>query len=518
MRDFQTQIQDYVCSAHAMLAVLTPEKDRVIHEIRQAAEKIDREVIEWSVATGFRDSEGESQGGPQCTKPDCALEHVVKFEEKTIIVFKDFDFYLHVETFPQCDVVIGWLEELKQHLSNNKKTLIFVGPEVQVPPILRHDITVMDFALPDDRQIAKHIEFIAGGVEIPGQAKKGIKVDPELMPLLVRACKGMTQQEILDRTSLAVRIHRTFNMEAAKTIIRAKAGVIGSTGLLGYEEPPEGGLSIVGGLANLKAHLARAKARFADAARKFGCRWPRGIAAIGVPGCGKSLLARQVAGFFCSPLLTLDVGALMDKYVGQSEANAREAIRIIESIGDCVLMIDEIEKGFGDGDLDGGSSKRVFGTFLKWLSDRKSHVFVVATANDVTSLPPETFRSGRFDKVFFVDLPNAEERAEIIAIHLKLKGRDPNNFDVPEIVKATENFTGSDIEQAVEEGLVTAFMAESQLATEHVIEGAKSVVPLFKTEPERVTEIRDWCSKRAEPANVKPVGLKAGRRAVQVTA
>lgn len=232
--------------------------------------------------------------------------------------------------------------------------------------------------------------------------------------------------------------------------------------------------------------------------------------------CGKTATTLAIASEFGFPLIAMDVGNLMDKYVGESESNMRAAIQILESVAPCVLQLDEIEKGFGGvGDLDGGASKRVFGTFIKWLNDHRSPVYVVATANQVESLPPEFARKGRFDEIFGVDLPTPEERAEIIRIHLAKRGRDPNTYGIEEIVAATENFTGADIEQAIKVGLKIAFAAKRELTTEHCLKGAASITPLSKTEPQRIQTIRDWCATHAKAANVKPLVVppaKGGRR------
>ncbi len=517
MKDFRANLLDYVLSGHAMLAVLTHEKSRAIEEIVGAADLADRPVHVWNIATGWEDSEGKAsipqQGLPE---PDMAIQEITKLPDNSLVILKDFGVYVRQETCPKADIVCGWLEQIKPHLYSQGKSIIFLGPEFTNPISLRHDITHLEFDLPDAEQIEKQVRYVCENVQSGNGAK--FEANEEMVPEIVDACKGMTQQQIIDRVALALRVHKNLTPAAKKLILHEKAGLIRQSGILTYFEPPEGGLDLIGGLDALKQHVRLDKPCFGDDAREFGIEYPKGILLVGLPGCGKTLTTLGIASDFMLPLIRFDVGSIMSKYVGESEAQIREALRLMEAIAPCVVQFDEIEKGFGGvGDLDGGASQRVFGTVIKWMNDKTSPVYIVATANRVQSLPPEFMRKGRFDEIFFVDLPNEDERAEIIRIHLSKRRRKPDQFDIAAIVKATDGFTGSDVEQAIKMGLKMAFSEDKPLATDHCVRGAESIVPLTKTESTRIEEIRNWCSTRAKPANIKETRGLATKPARRIT-
>jgi SpoVK/Ycf46/Vps4 family AAA+-type ATPase len=253
----------------------------------------------------------------------------------------------------------------------------------------------------------------------------------------------------------------------------------------------------------LKKWLGQRGKAFSQKAREFGLPHPKGVLIVGIPGTGKSLTAKCIGAAWDMPVLRMDVGALFGQYVGQSEANFRKAIKTAEAISPCVLWIDEIEKGFGSasGSHDSGTSARVFGSFLSWMSEKTSQVFVVATANDVSALPPEMLRKGRFDELFFVDLPNAADRGEVFKIHLSRLGRDPDKYSVNELVEATDSFTGAEIEQVVIDGLYLAFDEERDLEDSDMLSAASRTVPLAVTMEKRISDLRKWSNGRALRAN-----------------
>jgi len=515
MNDFKNDFVDYCLSGHAMLSVRTHEKDRAIDQIREAAAEMGRNVFVWSIATGWRDKDGE-QVADQATGPEVAIQDLPKLDEDSICVFKDFGYYLDHQTYPQFDIVIAWLDEIKQAAANMGQTLVFAGADFKIPNPLKHDITEMDFDLPDKEQIEKQIRFVCEGVE----NSNGDKFEPseDMIPEIINACRGMTQQQVLDRVALALRKNKDLNDLATQTILKEKATVIKSSGLLTYMEPPEGGLDNVGGYQALKDHVELDKPCFSEEAREFGIEFPKGLLLVGIPGCGKTLLSLAIASEFGLPLISMDIGNVMSKYVGDSEANMREAIKVIERIAPCVLQLDEIEKGFGgSGDMDGGSSRRVFGTFIKWLNDRTSPVYTVATANEVQSLPPEFARKGRFDEIFGMDLPKLDERKVIFDIHFKKRGRSRfTDVALTKFAEESDGFTGADIEQAVKLSLKIAFSREEDLDMPHALEAIKSIVPLSKTEPGRIKNIREWCDQRAKQANPTIVDKQVKTRKVTV--
>ncbi len=506
---FRDDLTDYILSGHALLSVITHEKDRAIELIRAAAKamKPERKVFTWSIVTGWQadDDDGqEDEALNDTNKPDLAIQGIANIgDENAIFVLKDFGFYMRQETYPEFDVVIGWLDEMRQVLSNEAKTVVFVGPHLPIPNSLRHNITEMELSLPDEDEIERHVRFACEGLETADGKK--VEVSEDRVPEIVRACKGMTESQTIDRVALALRKHKGLNGRACQTILHEKAGVIRSSGILTYSEPPEGGLSIVGGYEALKDHVLLDKPCFSKEAQAFGLEPPKGLLLVGIPGCGKTLLTLAIASEFGFPLIAMDVANLMSRYVGDSEGNMREAIRILERVAPCVLQLDEIEKGFGgSGDLDGGASRRVFGQFIKWLNDRTSPVYVVATANEVRSLPPEFSRKGRFDEIFGLDVPQEAERATIFDSHLKRRGQQIGKAAIEELAGVTEGYTGADIEQSVKLGMKMAFSENATLGVEHLTNAVKSIVPLSKTEPQRIQAIRDWCKTRAKQANPEP--------------
>ncbi|MCI0568871.1 MAG: AAA family ATPase, partial [Acidobacteria bacterium] len=287
-------------------------------------------------------------------------------------------------------------------------------------------------------------------------------------------------------------------------VVEAKKAVVEREGVLEYF-PAEEGMADIADLAGLKAWLSERRAILTDPSRAagFGLAFPKGVLLLGVPGCGKSLCAKAVAREWGLPLLKLDPASLYNKYVGESEKNFKRAMSMAEKLAPTVLWIDELEKAFsssGDAE-DGGLSQRIFGTFLSWLQDRKGDVFVVATANDVSILPPEFLRKGRFDEIFFVDLPDAEARRALFSIHLKKRGKDPKLYDLPRLVEATEGFGGSEVEQAIVAGLYTAFSGHRELSTETLLLEIARTKPMAQTMGEKIQWLRDWAKERTRSAH-----------------
>jgi len=513
MENFKQSLQDYILSGHALLYVSTYEKERCASDVHDHCKEINKRTFVWSVSGNWTDILGNVIEGQGNCLPQYVIPAISKMPENSVFILKEFWPYVQNGVFNAWDIVISQICEIKEQLSHDGKTIIFLGPEFEIPNSLRHDITLIDFSLPDKEQIKNSIMFISEGVET-GSDKK-FKIDDSIMDDLIVSCQGMTACEITDRVALAIRKHKTINTDAIKTILREKASVIKSSGLLTYIEPPSGGLSNIGGYEILKRTILLDKPCFSDEAREFGIENPKGILEVGIPGCGKTEISKCIASEFNRPLIGLDVGSIMSSYVGSSENNMRQAIKVIESVAPCVLQLDEIEKGFGgQSDLDGGSSKRVFGTFLKWLSERKKPVYVVATANDISGLPPEFFRSGRFDSVFFLDLPNEQERKTILEIHLNRRNRDASLFDLNSLSEMTKDYTGSDLEQIVKVALKIAFCTDKKLKQDHLEMATQSVIPLAKIEPIRIQSIREWGLKHAKPANsqIEKVAEKRGRK------
>jgi SpoVK/Ycf46/Vps4 family AAA+-type ATPase len=320
---------------------------------------------------------------------------------------------------------------------------------------------------------------------------------------LIANLKGLTFEEAGRVLTKAIIEDGRLTRDDIAHVIAAKKTVIEREGILEYF-PLEERMADIAGMDGLKDWLAKRRAIVADPKRatEFGLSFPRGVLLLGVPGCGKSLCAKAIAMEWSMPLLRLDPGKLYDKYVGESERNFRRAITVAERISPVVLWIDEIEKAFAaGGDSDGGLSMRILGSFLSWLQERRGDVFVVATANDITRLPPELMRKGRFDEIFFVDLPSVAERRAIFSIHLKKRQQPVNVFDLDALAAATDGFSGAEIEQVVVSGLYTAFSDRRELSTALLVEEASKTRPLSVTMGERFAEMREWARERTVSAN-----------------
>jgi ATP-dependent 26S proteasome regulatory subunit len=508
---FPRCLADYVLSGHAYLHVRTTEKTRFLTELKTIAAglpKDGRPVFVWSQATGWRDLEGKpvtSTSGAEFGPPDPqkVAQEILDLPEEAIFVLKDFGHYLQAKTFSYFDVVIAWLSEIRDVLASTGRTVMFLGPDFEIPPALANDITSIDFNLPDDAAIEASVRFVMDGHQF----------DDAVLPSIVSACRGMTQQQVEDRTASALRKFKTLSGDAAKLILHEKADILRRSGLLKYLDPPDGGLELIGGNDNVKRHIERDKACLSAEARAFGIDPPRGLLLTGIPGCGKTQISLCTASELGIPLIQFDVGAMMSKWVGKTEANVRTALQQVESMVPCVLQMDEIEKGFGSvgHDGDSGASLRAFGTVLKWMSERTCPVYIIMTANNVSKLPPEFTRKGRIDEIYGIYLPTHEERAEIFRIHLGLKNRDPGGFDLDALAGTTDGYTGADVREVVLMGLKLAFHARKDLATEHLLQAVPEIRPLSRTDPERVAAMTEWLDRHTKPASARVTAGRASK-------
>jgi len=315
---------------------------------------------------------------------------------------------------------------------------------------------------------------------------------------LLSALHGLTFFEVQKIITQAVIEDGVLGREDIAKVLDAKRQIIERSGVLEYF-PHEHDMGEVAGLGELKAWLRKRQAAFEDPkrAKEYGLTPPKGLMLIGVQGCGKSLCAKAVAAEWKLPLIRLDPSNLYNRYVGESEKNLKRAIKLAEAMAPVVLWIDEIEKALSQEDAEGGPAQRIFGTFLAWLQDKKEDVFVIATANDISKLPPELMRKGRFDEIFFVDLPTEEARRQIIQIHLKRRKREPSKFDIARLARISEGFSGAELEQAVVSSLYTAFSKQEDLGTEGVVEEIEMTKPLSVTMAERIDALRAWAKDRA---------------------
>jgi ATP-dependent 26S proteasome regulatory subunit len=425
-----------------------------------------------------------------------ALAQVEKLTTPSLVILKDFHPYLNDPT------IVRAMRELSQKLKTTSTTVVILAPVLNLPVELEKEATVIDVPLPTFHELAHLLREI---ISVLWQSNRAaVDLTNEQGEKLVRAAMGLTLSEAENAFAKAVADDDKLSAEDIPLILEEKRQVIRKSGLLEYYST-DIELSGVGGLEHLKAWLDRRSTAFGEAARRFGLPEPRGVLLLGVQGCGKSLTAKAVASHWHLPLLRLDMGRVFSGLVGSSEENLRRAIRVAESVAPAVLWVDEIEKGMSglgsSGATDSGVTARVFGTFLTWLQEKTSPVFVVATANRIDGLPPELLRKGRFDEIFFIDLPGIAERREIFDIHLRRCKRDPAGFDVAALAQDSAGFSGAEIEQAVVSALYDAFGERTEVSQEHLRRALLETYPISKTMREEIDRLRAWAKERARRAS-----------------
>jgi len=459
-----------------------------------------REMYSWSITTGLAGPDGKRIGKDDTRAPAAALAAVARVENPGIFIFKDFHPFLK-DGFQDASLVVRRLRDLVGDLKRRGKTLLWVSPVLHIPPELEKDVTVIDMPLPVEDEYRRVLDDLIEGVK--DNPRVVIDLDDDGRDELVKACQGLTKAEAENALARTIVSRGRLDGYDVNAILAEKEQIIRKSGILEYTATVET-FDHVGGLANLKRWLKRRNEAFSQRAREFGLPNPRGVMLVGVPGCGKSLCAKAVAAAWRKPLLKFDLGRVFAGLVGESEANMRKALTVAEGVAPAVLWIDELEKGLSGaagGGGDSGVSTRVFGNLLTWMEEKEKPVFVVATANDITRLPPELLRKGRLDQIFFVDLPGPRERAEILAIHLSRRQRDPADFDVAAIVRATEEFSGAEIEQIIEEALFEAFDTEEKnLTTEHLLRAAGQTIPLARSRAREIENLRRWAAENCMPA------------------
>jgi SpoVK/Ycf46/Vps4 family AAA+-type ATPase len=394
------------------------------------------------------------------------------------------------------------------------RSMIVLTPSAEVPPELSGHAIVVDWPMPDRAEIAQILDDIVAA--LPDRIKGGAMVNGK-REAAIDAAVGLTAEEASSCYSKSLVLTRTIDPAAVSA---EKKRVIARARVLEWHDPDPRGLDAIGGLDNLKQWLTIRKSALSQRARDFGIPAPKGVLLVGVPGCGKSLTAKAIATAWQCPLLRLDLGALRSKWVGESEQNLRKALAVAEAVAPAILWLDEMEKALGgasQGAADGGVSADALGAILSWLQEKAGSVFVVATCNDVTALPPELIRKGRFDEIFWVDLPNPDERRAILSAALKQHRQDPSTIDATEIVELTQAFTGAEVAALVPDALFAAFTEDMRpLKLADLRAAASTVVPLAKTAADKIEKMRSWAAGRARPASreaTKQIATgKAGRK------
>lgn len=482
---------------YPLIYLLTPEEERAEQAIGEIAElkSQQRRLFLWTVTQGIVEY-GQPRSNLQhnTLSPSAAIDWAIRQKEPSIFIFKDLHpFFTDAQ-------VTRWLRDAIASFKGSQKAIVLMSPvQPQVLPVeLEKEVVVLDYPLPNlaelDDVLTQQLDKV-----------KTRRVTTDVREKLLKAALGLTKDE-------AEKVYRKTYVQAGRfteaevdIILSEKKQLIRRNGILEYIEEDET-IDAIGGLEELKGWLRQRSNAFTERAREYGLPQPRGMLILGVPGCGKSLIAKTTSRLWGLPLLRLDMGRVYDgSMVGRSEANLRNALRTTESISPAILFIDELDKAFsgsgGSADSDGGTSSRIFGSFLTWMQEKTSPVFVMATANRVERLPAEFLRKGRFDELFFVDLPNPEERQDIFRIHLQKRRSDISRFDVEQLAKVSEGFSGAEIEQALVAAMYDAFAQDREFTQLDIIAAIKSTLPLSRTMTEQVTALRDWARQRARPAS-----------------
>jgi AAA+ superfamily predicted ATPase len=504
MEELRKRVESLVRAGYPALALLTHEEERTVRMLREVSNGLGRRSYLWSVARGWHTEDGtinletgslqiaDADGPARSFGAGDALDEIQATcrHRKAVFMFKD----LH--EFLRKPVVVRKLLDVLH--SDEDWTVVLVAPSIELPSLLEKEVTVLDVPLPD---VVELREVLIGHLRELAKEKGGVYPVPKgLIERVLKAALGLTERQADCVFRRAICEDREFDETDLDLIAEEKRQVIHRTGVMEYCRHDET-LGHVGGLDALKGWLKLRRSAFSEKARAYGLPEPKGLFLLGVQGCGKSLVSKAIAAYWRIPLMRLDVGALFSKYIGQTEENLRTALRVSESVAPAVLWLDEIEKGFsgvtGGGHSDAGTTVRIFGTFLTWMQEKAKPVFVVATANSIDYLPPELLRKGRFDEIFFVDLPNEREREAIFHIHLERKDRAPADYDIAKLAESSDGFSGAEIEQAVVDAMYTAFPERREFTTDDIVQALERTVSLSESQREKVSALRSWAKGRA---------------------
>lgn len=511
MTNFDKELCDLLRARFPYIQITTYEEERLIKELRRIVSNPDliktvRNVYVWKSSEGFRDQNGMIE--ENTFEKISALNFIKNYEEPALFILLDFHVFCERTNGGVDYNIVRCLKDLFPNLkeSYQPKNVVLVSPTTSIPDDLKKDVTIMDFELPSADEISAVLDDII-------QTNAGTNLDIDLnekeKESLVKAAVGLTLQEAENAFARAMVDDGSLNAQDVDLVLKEKSQVIKKNDLLEYIDSTVN-IEDVGGLENLKKWLIKRNKSWLNSAKKYGLPAPKGVLLTGVPGCGKSLIAKSISSMWHLPLLRFDVSKVFNMYVGNSESNMREAIKTAEAIAPCVLWIDEIEKGFSglSNGGDSGTSSRIFGTFLSWMQEKTKPVFVVATANNISQLPSEMMRKGRFDEIFFIDLPTTLERKQIFKVHLSSRLKEAEvigDFVIDDntlnhLAQLTEGFGGAEIEQIVIMGLFDAFAEDRSIKMKDFENAIKNTVPLSVTQSEQIIAIRQWADVRAVAA------------------
>lgn len=480
---FNDEFELLLRARYPLIYIPTPEEERVEASIAQAGKRLgDRAVYIWDFVDGYQGNPNDVGFGRR--NPLQALEFVEKVAESAAAIFILRDFHRFLDDIS----VSRKLRNLARRLKSQPKNIVILSPQLSVPAELAEVLTVVEFPLPNASEIKAEIQRLLGAT--------AQSLSEKVLDELVRSAQGLSLERIRRVLARAIAFHGEIQPEDVELILEEKRQSIRQTQILEFYPTTER-ISDIGGLDNLKDWLLRRGGAFTERARQYGLPHPRGLLLVGIQGTGKSLTAKAIAHHWHLPLLRLDVGRLFGGLVGESESRTRQMIQLAEALAPCILWIDEIDKAFSgiDSKGDAGTTSRVFGTFINWLAEKKSPVFVVATANNIQALPPEMLRKGRFDEIFFVGLPSQEERRAIFELHLsRLRPHNLKNYDLDRLAYETPDFSGAEIEQTLIEAMHIGFSQNRDFTTDDILESASQIIPLARTAQEQIQFLQNWAA------------------------
>jgi AAA+ superfamily predicted ATPase len=494
--DDRQRLEQLIRRGHACIAIRTFEEDYALGLVRDSCSMVNRPMWVWTIVDGLQDGLAPRGVALASTdKPVAGLSHMAELQHHPVCATLDLIPHL------QDQRTLRVLRNLIRRFERTGSQLVMIDSQEDLPQVIRDRATPFDISLPDETELEQIVRRTVARVHRESPVE--IDLTRSGLKLIIRNLRGLTRRQA-ERIILDVTLDdRRFDESDINAVLAHKRRALHKSGLLEYVETPVD-LTEIGGLRQLKRWLRMRQNALTDKAQEFGIVRPRGVLMLGVQGAGKSLCAKAIATAWHQPLLRMDVGALYDRYVGESERRLREALSQAEMMAPIVLWIDEIEKAFASAasrSTDGGLSQRMFGTLLTWMQEHEAAVFLVSTANDIEALPPELLRKGRFDEIFFVDLPKKSTRRQIFDIHLRKRKRDPGKYDLDALTDASEGYSGAEIEQAVVAALHEAYAAKREVTTEHILESIRNSPPLSVTMAERVDALRRWARDRCVPAD-----------------
>ncbi len=483
--DFAGMLSVSLRARVTLMVVVTEEEERAVMQVQSVCTGWNppRQCLVWNIVDGFTADRNGNGFSSQSRDPITVLENIGKSDENAVIVLLDFHEFWNN---PQ---VKRMIRNLAQKSRYNRRTVVIVTPSQKVPDEFRDDAVVVRLPLPSAAELLQELESLIQTSGVPCTLSKTGREK------LIQAALGMTLNGARRSFSKAIVTHGGIDDRDIDLVVAEKKDIIRRTDALEFYSSVESAEN-VGGLSVLKDWLRLRERAFTEEARCYGLPAPKGIALIGIPGTGKSLTAKMIADLWHLPLLRLDAGALFGSLVGESEERTRKALAVAETIAPCILWIDEMEKAFSFGSGDSGTSQRVFAHLLTWMQEKTAPCFVVATANDISALPTELLRKGRFDEIFFLDLPNPDERREIFSVHLKKRTCVPSDFNLDLLASESEGFVGAEIEQAIIDAMYIAFNDRMRaVTTNDILRCIRKQVPLSISQRETVTGLRNWLSE-----------------------